>query len=417
MARLLKMFLSLCVRRGRLNVETARGERFSVGDGSGPPVAIRFADRSGEYALMLDPALALGELFTDGRLLVTSGTVHDLLELVGRNVQSLTPPGLGRMHQRARKALSWIALRNTASQSRRNVAHHYDLNDHLYALFLDADWQYSCAYFEYPGQSLDDAQHAKKRHIAAKLLVRPGMRVLDVGCGWGGLALHLAKYCSANVTGITLSNEQLGVAKARAAASTRLPNVSFRLDDYRETSGTYDRIVSVGMFEHVGLPQYDAFFRRSSELLTGDGVMVLHAIGRWDGPSAPNPWINKYVFPSGYLPALSEVLPSVERAGLIVTDIEILRLHYADTLSAWRGRFLARRGEAIALFGEPFCRMWEFYLAASETAFRHGGLMVFQLQLAKRLDAVPLTRNYIQENEAELKAVERQRPVLGVAAG
>ena len=416
MTWVLRLFLSRCVRHGSLLVEAANGSRFTVGDGSGRPVAIRFTDWRAEFALVLDPALAFGELVTDGRLLVTAGSIYDLLELLGRNLILLTPPGLGKLHQRARKALIQITQRNSMQRSQRNVAHHYDLDENLYALFLDTDWQYSCAYFEHPGQALEEAQLAKKRHIAAKLLLAPGNRVLDIGSGWGGLALYLARYCHANVTGITLSNEQLSAARERAIRCGAGEIVTFWKDDYRTVSGSFDRIVSVGMFEHVGIPQYDVFFNKCRDLLADDGVMLLHSIGRSDGPGATNPWVAKYIFPGGYSPALSEVLPSIERSGLIVTDIEILNLHYAETLSAWRQRFLMHRADAVALFDERFFRMWEFYLASSEAAFLYGGLMVFQIQLAKRLDVVPLMRDYISRREAELKAAEQHREVLGVAA-
>ena len=416
MTSVLQLFLSRCVRHGTLQGETAKGSRFTVGDGTGQPIAIRFMDRGAEYALVLDPALALGELVTDGRLLITTGSIYDLLELLGRNLILLTPPGLGKVHQLARRALIRVTQRNTTQRAQCNVAHHYDLDERLYALFLDTDWQYSCAYFEYPGQSLDDAQLAKKRHIAAKLLLAPGKRVLDIGSGWGGLALYLARHYRAKVTGITLSNGQLNAARERAIKNDAAQSVTFKKEDYRTVVGTFDRIVSVGMFEHVGIPQYDAFFNKCRDLLAADGVMLLHSIGRSDGPGATNPWVAKYIFPGGYSPALSEVLPSIERSGLIVTDIEILNLHYAETLSAWRQRFLAHRTEAVALFDERFCRMWEFYLAASEAAFRYGGLMVFQVQLAKRLDVVPLTRDYIAGREVELRSAEKHREELGVAA-
>jgi cyclopropane-fatty-acyl-phospholipid synthase len=286
------------------------------------------------------------------------------------------------------------------------VAHHYDLNDRLYALFLDADRQYSCAYFESADQSLDDAQLAKRRHLAAKLLVAPGQRVLDIGCGWGGLALYLAELCDARVTGITLSKPQHAVARVRAVETELAEKIEFRLQDYRDVSEKFDRIVSVGMFEHVGVGFYDVFFRKCHALLENNGVMLLHSIGRSEGPGITNPWIAKYIFPGGYIPALSEVLPAVERAGLLVSDIEILRLHYAETLKAWRERFLAHREEVERLYDARFVRMWEFYLAASEMAFRRQAMMVFQLQLTKQQGIVPMTRDYIAREETRLRARE-----------
>jgi cyclopropane-fatty-acyl-phospholipid synthase len=305
---------------------------------------------------------------------------------------------------------------NPRPRARRNVAHHYDLDGQLYALFLDADRQYSCAYFETADQSLDDAQLAKKRHLAAKLLVSPERRVLDVGCGWGGLALYLGELCDARVTGITLSEHQLALARVRAAEKGLSDKVEFHLRDYRDVAGKFDRIVSVGMFEHVGVGFYDRFFQKCAALLDDDGVMLLHSIGRSEGPGITNPWIAKYIFPGGYIPALSEVLPAVERAGLLVTDIEILRLHYAETLKAWRERFLAHREQAERLYDQRFTRMWEFYLAASEMAFREQAMMVFQLQVTKRQGIVPMTRDYIAREEARLRALEGGgRPQLRLA--
>jgi cyclopropane-fatty-acyl-phospholipid synthase len=400
MPSLLGAFLKRAIRQGTLEVERSSGARLTVGDGTGRSLAVRFTDKAAERQLMLNPPLVLGELFMDGRMIVTRGSVYDLLELVTRNLSAVPPAGLARARERLRIALRPLQQHNNARRAKRNVAHHYDLDDRLYDLFLDGDRQYSCAYFEHPGQSLEEAQLAKKRHIAAKLLVEPGQRVLDIGSGWGGLAIYLAGQCGADVTGITLSEEQLEVARQRAEARGPTAGVHFRLQDYRAISEQFDRIVSVGMFEHVGLGYYGSFCKKAADLLTDDGIMLLHSIGRTDGPGSNNPWINKYIFPGSYTPALSEVLPAIERAGLVVTDIEILRLHYADTLRAWRERFLVRRGEACALYDERFCRMWEFYLAACECGFRHWGLMVFQIQLAKRQDAVPLTRDYIGAREA-----------------
>ena len=317
------------------------------------------------------------------------------------------PRQLLRYLRRRRKQLNW------RGRARRNVAHHYDLDDQLYALFLDADRQYSCAYFERPDQSLDDAQLAKRRHLAAKLLIGSGQRVLDIGCGWGGLALYIAENCGGRVTGITLSQQQLAVARVRAAEKGLGGTADFRLQDYRELSGTFDRIVSVGMFEHVGVGFYDEFFRKCRTALANDGIMLLHSIGRSEGPNVTNPWVAKYIFPGGYIPALSEVLPAVERAGLLLTDIEILRLHYAETLRPWRRRFLAHREEVERIYDRRFVRMWEFYLAASEMAFREQALMVFQMQLTKRQGIVPTTRDYIARETARLHGLEggRRQPL------
>lgn len=416
MLTLLRVFLERIIQKGALDVETATGQRFAFGDGTGDRVGIRFADSAVEQQLILNPSLAFGELFMDGRLLVTRGSIYDVLALVSRNLGLQDPPGIAKALTRLRTGVRSFRQRNSSQRAKRNVAHHYDLDGRLYDLFLGSDRQYSCAYFDEPGLDLDEAQLAKKRHIAAKLLIKPGQHVLDIGSGWGGLALYIAKFCGAEVTGVTLSEEQISVARGRAQQENLGARVKFRLQDYRAVSEPFDRIVSVGMFEHVGVNYYPAFFKKSAQLLASDGVMLLHSIGRMDSPGATNPWMAKYIFPGGYAPALSEVLPAIERAGLVVTDIEILRLHYADTLRAWRERFLARRDEARGLYDERFCRMWEFYLAACESAFRYSGLMVFQIQLAKRQDAVPLTRDYIGQREAELRSKEYCLQNLRIAA-
>jgi cyclopropane-fatty-acyl-phospholipid synthase len=289
------------------------------------------------------------------------------------------------------------------------VAHHYDLDHRLYRLFLDKDFQYSCAYFEHSGQSLEEAQLAKKRLITAKLLVEPESRVLDIGSGWGGLGLYIKQIGgAADVLGVTLSTEQLAASRARAREEGLENSVRFALQDYRDIEGAFDRIVSVGMFEHVGPRYYGTYFRKCRQLLKPDGVMVLHTIGLLEGPWYPNPWLDKYIFPGGQLPALSEIVPAIERADLIVTDVECLRLHYAETLREWRHRFMANRDEALALYDERFCRMWEFYLAACEAAFRFQNVAVFQVQCARRQEAVPLTRDYIFERIHDLRMREAE---------
>ena len=416
MPPLLHAFLDRIVLKGTLEVETGPGKRFFVGDGSGERIAVRLADPAAARQFLLHPELALGELYMDSRLTVTQGSIHDLILLLGRNLASASAPGPAQAYNNVRVALAPAHRRNTRRRAIRNVAHHYDLNGALYRLFLDSDMQYSCAYFEHPGQRLDEAQLAKKRHIAAKLMIEPGHRVLDIGSGWGGLGLYLADRCGAQVTGITPSESQLEYARSRAKASGLAPNVDFRGLDYRDIQGTFDRIVSVGMFEHVGLGDFGAFFAKVTELLADDGVMLLHSIGRSDGSGPTNPWIEKYIFPGGYTPALSEVLPAIERAGLLVTDIEILRLHYAETLKAWRERFFARRDEAKAIYDERFCRMWEFYLSTAECGFQHCGLMVFQIQLTKRVGAVPFTRDYITGREKQLREMDMRQIGASIAA-
>jgi cyclopropane-fatty-acyl-phospholipid synthase len=391
------------VTRGNLRVTTARGTTLSFGDGSGPPVAVRFVSASAQRRVLLNPDLRLGEAYMDGTFVVDHGSIADFVDLVGDR-PSLPTWALpfAAVHFLWRR----ISQYNWRGKSRRNVAHHYDLDGRLYSLFLDSDRQYSCAYFETPEDSLDDAQLAKKRHLAAKLLVQDQHRLLDIGCGWGGMALYAAEICRAQVTGITLSQEQLAVARQRAKERQLDGAAAFHSVDYRDVTGTFDRIVSVGMFEHVGVGFYDTFFAKCAKVLNDDGVMVLHSIGRSEGPSYTNAWINKYIFPGGYIPALSEVLPAIERAGLLVTDIEILRLHYAETLKAWRERFLAHRDEVLRIYDARFLRMWEFYLAASEMAFRRQNMMVFQVQLTKRQGVVPITRDYIAKGEARLRERE-----------
>jgi cyclopropane-fatty-acyl-phospholipid synthase len=408
--------LGTLVRKGNLEVETADGTTHVLGDGFGPRLAVRLADRAVERELLMNPALTLGELYMDGRLIVTGGSLYELLELGAKNLSELKGLPWVKALEKIRVAFRGLHQYNDRRRARANVARHYDLDAHLYDLFLDSDRQYSCAYFEYPGQSLDDAQKAKKRHIAAKLLIEDGMSVLDIGCGFGGMALYLAGIAGARATGVTLSKEQFAVATERARASGFAERLDFRLQDYRDVRETYDRIVSVGMFEHVGAHRYDEYFRTVRRQLNDDGVMLLHSIGRNSPPGATNPWIRKYIFPGGYIPSLSEVLPAIERSGLYVTDIEILRLHYADTLSAWRKQFMAHRDEVARLYDERFCRMWEFYLAGAETSFRIDGHMVFQVQIAKRQDAVPLRRDFLPEREAELRRREEAQPQLRQAA-
>jgi cyclopropane-fatty-acyl-phospholipid synthase len=414
MDRLLRYFLSQFIRRGAMTFTTASGAKFSCGDGTGEPVSVRFLTTDAERRILLDPELGLGEVYMDGTFVVENGSIADALAILLDQPEIL--PRWAKLQWWLRYLVRHAQQFNPRGRAKDNVAHHYDLDGRLYSLFLDADKQYSCAYFETPDATLDDAQLAKKRHLAAKLSVRRGDRVLDIGSGWGGLGLYLAEMTGANVTGVTLSTEQLQLSNARAAEKNLAQSAKFFLEDYRDIPGPFDRIVSVGMFEHVGVDFYDTYFKRCAELLTDDGVMMLHSIGRSHGPDVTNPWIAKYIFPGGYIPALSEVIPAIERAGLLVCDIEILRLHYAETLKAWRERFMARREEAVRLYDERFARMWEFYLASSEMSFRKQNMMNFQIQLAKRQGVVPMTRDYIEREEARLRGIERgARPRLQIA--
>jgi len=414
MDRLLQFLLKTFIRRGTFRVTTSRGTVFTCGDGTGRPVSVRFASRGAEWGIVLNPELKFGESYMDGTFVVEQGSIADVLAItLGQGADAppwARPLGLLRFLWRR------LSQFNPRPRARRNVAHHYDLDGRLYSLFLDADRQYSCAYFQSPGQSLDDAQLAKKRHLTAKLRLEPDKRVLDIGCGWGGLGLYLAEIGGADVTGITLSQEQHAIANEWAAEKGLAERARFRLQDYRDLTERFDRIISVGMFEHVGVNHYETFFRKSAQLLADDGVMVLHSIGRSEGPNVTSPWISKYIFPGGYIPSLSEVLPAIEKADLLVTDIEILRLHYAETLKAWRERFLAYREEVERIYDRRFVRMWEFYLAASEMSFRENNMMVFQIQLTKRQDVVPMTRDYIMREEQRLLAAEgRRRPPLRLA--
>ncbi len=414
MDRLLRFSLEKFIRRGAMTVTTANGDSFTCGDGTGDPVAVRFLTHEAERRILLNPELALGEAYMDGSFVVEQGSLIDVLGILLDQPDIL--PDLAKLRWWARFLIRHAKQFNPRSRSRNNVAHHYDLDGRLYALFLDADRQYSCAYFETPDTNLDDAQLAKERHLAAKLLIRRGDRVLDIGSGWGGLGLYLAEMTGADVTGITLSTEQLRVSNARAEEKNLSSSARFLLQDYRDVTGPFDRIVSVGMFEHVGVDFYDTFFKRCAELLTEDGVMLLHSIGRSTGPDVTSPWITKYIFPGGYIPALSEVFPAIERSGLLVCDTEILRLHYAETIKAWRERFLAHRQEAAQLYDQRFVRMWQFYLAASEMSFRKQNLMNLQIQLTKRQGVVPMTRDYIPREEARLRTMERGgRPRLRIA--
>jgi cyclopropane-fatty-acyl-phospholipid synthase len=399
----LKELLSRVVREGTVTIVGPRGGRMSFGQGD-PKVTVRIRDRSALLELGLHPDLKLGELYMGGRIAIEDGDISDLMAILMANLAKTRQPVLLKAVRGLRRALKRWTQYNTKSLSKAHVAHHYDLSGKLYDLFLDRDRQYSCAYFSAPGESLDDAQIGKKRHIAAKLyLHKPGLNVLDIGSGWGGLALDLARDCNANVLGITLSEEQIAMAKDRAAKAGLSDRCKFELIDYRALKGTFDRIVSVGMFEHVGVHYYPVYFSKVHDLLKEDGVALLHTIGRTDGPGVTNPWISKYIFPGGYTPALSEILPAIEHAGLRVTDVEVLRLHYAETLKEWRRRFKAHWREAAELYDERFCRMWEFYLAGAEMAFRHEGLVVFQVQLAKRVDALPITRDYMLESERTMR--------------
>lgn len=394
---LLSGLISRMIKKGTLTVVHADGRRTRFGDGHEPSATIKLHDRHAERRLAFNPALRVPEAYMDGTLTLEEGSdLRDFLDLIARNWASLEAQPMYQWGNELLRQGRRLKQFNPIGKARENVAHHYDLSGTLYDHFLDPDRQYSCAYFRHPDASLEQAQYDKKQHLAAKLyLTRPGLKTLDIGSGWGGLGLYLANEAGCDVTGVTLSVEQHKLSQQRAEQMQLQDHCEFKLEDYRNEQGPYDRIVSVGMFEHVGKANYDEFFGKISDLLADDGVCVIHSIGRFDQPSPINPFIRKYIFPGADVPSLSEVTTAVEKSGLFTTDIEILRLHYAETLRHWYERFQAQRGEVAALYDERFCRMWEMYLAGCEMGFRHQGLMVFQLQLTKSLDALPLTRDYM----------------------
>ncbi|WP_294237741.1 cyclopropane-fatty-acyl-phospholipid synthase family protein [uncultured Sphingomonas sp.] len=405
---LIDLFLSRAVRKGRLSLTHHDGtvRQFGAPEPGYPDVAIRFTDGRVAGQIVRNPALAAGEAFMDGRLVVEQGDVRDLVELLTANDKweagraNLNPSRLVRAAGAIKHRLDRI---NMERRSKKNVAHHYDLSGTLYELFLDTDKQYSCAYFTDPQNDLERAQRDKKAHIAAKLVISPGMKVLDIGCGWGGMALYLHQKCGAEVLGVTLSEEQLKVARARAEALGVSDKVKFELIDYRRVEGQFDRIVSVGMFEHVGPPQYRTFFRKCRDLLSEDGVMLLHTIGRLSGPGVTDDWTTKYIFPGGYNPALSEIVRAQEGMRMFLTDVEVLRCHYGWTLDIWYERTVAAKDRIVELYDERFYRMWLFYLAGAGAAFRNGGLCNYQVQLTRGRLSVPVTRDYMYEGERALR--------------
>ncbi|WP_420145817.1 class I SAM-dependent methyltransferase [Sphingobium sp.] len=410
--KLFELVLKRLVTRGRLTVHYANGKTVTVGqpDPDFPDMALRFKDGRVPFDIVKDPRLGMAEAWIEGRIGIEGGGIMEFLSMIrannpweqGKSIEdkSLFKRSIGEMRQKL-----WRA--NHRARSKANVAHHYDLSGALYALFLDRDRQYSCAY--YPdvdndaGISLEQAQEDKKAHIAAKLHLKPGMKVLDIGCGWGGMALYLHRTCGVDVTGITLSEEQLKVARQRAADAGVADHVRFELIDYRDMTGPFDRIVSVGMFEHVGTPDYRTFFDKCRQLLSPDGVMLVHTIGRMGGPGTTDAFTTKYIFPGGYIPALSEMIAGSEGTRLMVTDVEVLRVHYGLTIREWYKRTMAHKAEIVALYDEKFFRLWTFYLAGAATVFEHGGMVNFQVQYARDRRALPITRDYMQEAEIALR--------------
>lgn len=405
------------LRQGALIVVLPDGEALTYGDATSKPVRVHIHDMRTLRHLAFSPELALGEAYTDGSLTIEGDELHALLALL---VQNVDPAGANRVWWqkpvlKMRAVLRGVTQNNLVPQARRNVAHHYDLSGQLYDLFLDEDRQYSCAYFEDPSDTLEQAQAQKKDHIARKLLIEPGMRVLDIGCGWGGMALTLAKDYGANVVGITLSKEQHAFATARAKQAGLSDRVEFRLCDYRNVEEHFDRIVSVGMFEHVGLRHFGVYFDAIRDRLTPEGIALVHTIG-WSRTSKDtNPWIAKHIFPGGYVPSVSEAMSAVEKAKLWTTDIECWRLHYAYTLRHWFNRFSQSHDAVLKIYDDRFVRMWRFYLAASEQTFRHGYQAVYQFQLSRKIDAVPITRDYLYASPVlapSLQVGKKRKPDL-----
>ncbi len=404
---LLNAILRRTVKQGRLKVTDADGKVYEYGDPGAPlDAAISLRDPDTAWRIARNSALNIGGTYMDGSLVIDEGTLFAFLRLLILNNRRWNESFWGQVFERADDILSLPAVFNPVSRSRKNVKHHYDLSGELFSLFLDTDRQYSCAYFRSDDEALDSAQLNKKQHIAAKLDVRPNQHILDIGSGWGGLALYLARHYPVRVTGLTLSDEQHRVSNARAQQLGLEDRVTFKLADYRLEKEQYDRIVSVGMFEHVGKPHFSRFFRKVHSLLAPDGVALIHTIGFQTPPGPINPWLRRHIFPGAYLPSLSQLAPVLERQRFWLTDFENLRLHYALTLAAWNERFQANRERVANLYDERFCRMWEFYLQSGEAGFRWSGITVFQLQLTKEIGVLPITRDYMLREEERLRRAD-----------
>lgn len=398
--RLLDELLTHLIRKGRLTAHFPDGTVKTYGDAGAEAVEVHLHDATLPRRIIMTPDMAVGEAYMNGTLTIEGDDLYGFLGVILRNRGDGGTHWAIQLNLLLRQFMRRLQQYNPVGKAQANVAHHYDLSGALYDLFLDEDKQYSCAYFQTPRDTLEQAQTQKKAHIAGKLLLQPGMRVLDIGCGWGGMALTLARDYGAQVLGVTLSQEQHKLACERARAAGLQDQVEFRLTDYRDVNDRFDRIVSVGMFEHVGVPHYREYFRHVHDKLADDGVALIHTIGRADPPGTTSPWIQKYIFPGGYVPAMSEAMAAIEKETLFTTDVEVWRLHYAETLRHWYNRFVARIDEARALYDERFCRMWRYYLVGSELSFRLHHQVVFQFQLARKQDAVPLTRDYLYRAEA-----------------
>ncbi|MFL5053810.1 MAG: class I SAM-dependent methyltransferase [Microvirga sp.] len=397
------------VRVGTLKVIDAEGKVHVFAGAPGPQATMRLTDRSLYHKLFLNPELHAGEAYMDGRMSFPESSLRDFLTLFSMNRLSLGAYPLQKVLRRISRGLKRFQQANKVGEAQANVAHHYDLGNAFYRLFLDEGMQYSCAYFVDDTDTLEEAQRNKLRLIAAKLRLEPGLKVLDIGSGWGDLALYLAAIEAVDVTGVTLSKEQHALSNEKAQRAGLSERVRFELLDYRHMDRRFDRIVSVGMFEHVGVQHYPEFFAKVNALMADDGLMLLHSIGHMSPPGTASPWLRKYIFPGAYSPALSEVFPVVEQASLWVTDLEFLRVHYAKTLREWHGRFEANRTAIAAMYDERFCRMWEFYLISAEMMFRTGSQLVFHMQLARRRDAAPIVRDYLVETQRRYRAIEPER--------
>ena len=398
--RFLNAMLEKFVKTGTIRIIDADNRRYEYKGAAGPEVTLRLNDPKLPRRLFLNPELRAGEAYVDGALVIEEGSIRDFLMIFALNRDNLRAQPWQKTLRKTYKRLRRFHQRNTAGRAQKNVEHHYDLSNDFYRLFLDDDMNYSCAYFTSPEDSLEVAQQNKLRHIAAKLDLKAGQRVLDIGSGWGGMAMFMAEHAGVEVVGVTLSKEQRARATEQVRARGLQDKVRFDLIDYREVAGPFDRIVSIGMLEHVGMNYLEEYFAKIGDLLTDDGMALIHSIGRKGGPGPTNPWIRKYIFPGGHAPALSETCTAVEQSGLWITDIEILRLHYADTLAQWEKRLQRNRARIVDILDERFCRMWEFYLIISEMSFRYGKHMVFQVQLTKAIDTAPVTRDYMREAEA-----------------
>jgi len=403
--RLLSKMMTRFVKTGQLTVLDADGKAHVFGsEDGGPKSTVKIHNKKLYRTLFLNPELKAGEAYMDGTLTTEAGTsIRDFLLIFAKNAQNLRSQGHQKRIRKYYKRMKRFHQKNLKSKAKKNVEHHYDLSNDFYRLFLDEDLQYSCAYYERPDMTLEEAQLAKKRHLASKMDIKPGQKILEIGCGWGGLSIYLAKTFDVHVTGVTLSTQQHKLANERIKKLGLEDKIDIRLQDYRDLTGPYDRIISVGMFEHVGTPHYAEFFGKSSDLLADEGSMLLHSIGRRGGPGSTARWIRKYIFPGGYSPALSETLSVIEQSGMWVTDIEILRLHYAETCLEWEKRFQANRDKIATMMDEKFCRMWEFYLIISEFSFRYSKNMNFQIQMSKQVDALPITRDYMYRAETALR--------------